>query len=130
VQPASLADAGIAHNEQIVLCSDDATRSAQAWFLLQAQGFRSVCILDGGLDGWKREVLFPALEENPSPAEQVENERRKQVSAYFGGAPRAGGAAVGAGGQGLPAMPTPKIEVPSVAGGAGKAAPKKKKEGC
>ncbi len=127
----ALADSGIGHNEKIVLYSDDGTRSAQAWFVLAAQGFRSVSVLRGGLEGWKQGVLFPVLKQNPSPAEQVDNERRRQVSAHFGGAPRTGGdGAIVAGGS-LPAMPTPKVEVPSLpAGASAGATAKKKKEGC
>jgi len=125
---ASVADAAIAHDEKVVLCSDDGTRTAQAWFVLKALGFGSVYVLAGGLDGWKRDVLFPALAEAGTPAERAENERRQQVSAHFGGAVRTGGGGEVAGA--LPALPA-LVEAPSLPGGVNKAAAKKKKkEGC
>ncbi len=58
---ASLADSGIGHNEKVVLCADDGTRTAQAWFVMKALGFRNVHILAGGLDGWKGQAASPSL---------------------------------------------------------------------
>lgn len=128
---AALPDAGLARNETIVLCSEDGTRAGQAWVVLKAQRFKAVYILDRGLEGWKQEVLFPALAENAAtPTAQAENERLRQVATYFGGAPRAAGAtpATTATPAVVPAA-APKIDVPSLPGGAGKPAVKKK-EGC
>jgi hypothetical protein len=36
---------------------------------MRARGYRAVYILLGGLDGWKDEVLFPALSADASAAE-------------------------------------------------------------
>jgi rhodanese-related sulfurtransferase len=51
---AFLADAGIGRNEKVVVCADEGTPTAQAWFILKAMGFRHVYALGGGIAGWKR----------------------------------------------------------------------------
>lgn len=52
----SLPDWGLERNEKIVLYSDGGIHSAQAWFLLKAEGYGGACILRGGLDEWKDRV--------------------------------------------------------------------------
>jgi rhodanese-related sulfurtransferase len=47
----------LARNEKIVLYSDGGIHSAQAWFLLAAQGYKGVYILRGGLDEWNARIL-------------------------------------------------------------------------
>ena len=51
----------LARNEKIILYSDGGIHSAQAWFLLKAQGYRGVYILRGGLDEWNERILHSAL---------------------------------------------------------------------
>jgi rhodanese-related sulfurtransferase len=116
-------------NEKVVLYSDGGIHSAQAWFLLKAQGFPGVYILLGGLDAWKDEVLFPALPAGAAAAEVAAFERRKQVAAFFGGTPRSGEEAVapGAGGA-MPTIEMPQVQMPAAAPVARPV--KKKKEGC
>ncbi len=58
---ASLTPDFAAHNEKVILCSNDGTEAAKAWFLLDAQGFKSVYLLEGGLRAWQDEVLFPQI---------------------------------------------------------------------
>lgn len=57
---ASLPDWGLERNEKIVLYSDGGIHSAQAWFLLKAQGYGGAYILLGGLDEWKERTLGTA----------------------------------------------------------------------
>jgi rhodanese-related sulfurtransferase len=123
---AALADAGLGRQERIVLYSEGGIHAAQAWMLLKALGYRGVYILRGSLEGWKDEVLFPAVSAGPSGADAAREARLRQMSAYFGGTPSAGGTAQ-ANAQ-APAMP--KVEPPSGASGASNVAAKKKKEGC
>jgi len=111
-------------NETIVLYAGDGVRAAQAWFLLKARGYRAVYFLEGGMDAWANIVLFPALAENPTPAERVRDDRRRAVSAFFGGTPRSGADAAVA-----PAVALPSIEVPAASAPVA-AKKKKKKEGC
>jgi rhodanese-related sulfurtransferase len=88
---AALPDYPFGRQEKIVLYSDGGIHSAQAWFLLQAKGYRGVYILRGGLDEWKDTVLFPRLAENPSPADRPANEKRTYMSRHFGGRPLSAG---------------------------------------
>ena len=123
---AGLADAPFGRHEKIVLYSDGGIHSVQAWLLLRAMGFKGVYILKGGLQEWTDQVVFPALSENPTPAERTRDERLKYVSAFFGGKPRTGGAAGPAG--------PPTLNLPAAPAGGGVAGTKvparKKKEGC
>ena len=123
-----LADYPLLRNEKIVLYSEGGIHAAQAWLLLQAQGYRGVSTVLGGLDGWKDEVLFPALSADASPAERARFERAAALAQFFGGQARVGGAAE------APAASAelPKLAAPVASGPAAPAAPKKKKkkEGC
>lgn len=110
-------------NEKIVLYSDGGIHSAQAWFLLRAQGFSGAYILLGGLDLWMDDVLFPELSADATPEEREAFARRQAVSRAFGGKPRSGGAET----------EQPTIELPKVAPPAA-AVPRQRKrpnkEGC
>ncbi len=134
IRPAALLSSDVARNEKLVLYSDDGVRAAQAWFLLRAEGYKAVYMLSGGLDGWKREVLFPTIAADAPTAQQADMAKLRAVCAYFGGAPNAGPPGQAAGGTGraevagvsaaLPAVP--RLTMPSGT----RPAPKKKKEGC
>jgi len=78
-------------NEKIVLYSDDETVAAQAWFILKADNFKSVYILEGGLTCWKDQVLFPKLPSEPTKEQLALFEKKKEISKYFGGQPQFGG---------------------------------------
>ena len=120
-----LKDAPLGRNEKVVLYSDGGIHSAQAWFLLKAEGFKGVYILRGGLEEWKDAILFPRLADNANPAETAAFEKTKLLSKFFGGTPQVGGTAESSG----PKVALPKLESPT--GAQPKAAgPKKKKEGC
>jgi rhodanese-related sulfurtransferase len=121
----SISEGGLSRGEKVILYSDGGIHSAQAWFLLKANGYKGVYILRGGLEEWKDKVLFPRLAENAPPAEVAAFEKVKLVSTFFGGSPQVGGAAA----LTAPTMALPKLDAP--AGGPVKAGTgKKKKEGC
>jgi rhodanese-related sulfurtransferase len=126
VTVAALPEFPLLHTEKIVLYSDGGIHAAQAWMLMQAQGFRSVYTVLGGLDAWKDEVLYPALPAQASALERARFERAAAVARFFGGEPRAeGGTAVPA------SVELPKLAAPAPSGAATPVAPrKKKKEGC
>ena len=119
-----LMDYPLYRNEQIVLYSDGGIHSAQAWFLLRAQGFQAVYMLLGGLDAWTDEILFPVLPAAADSEEIAEFERLVQVSQFFGGSPRHGS------GEEVAATPVqmPRVEAPSQIPVA--RTKKKRKEGC
>lgn len=110
-------------NQTLVLCTDDGAEAAQAWFLLKAEGFRSVYLLAGGLNGWRDQVLYPKAGPETSANDVA---RLSQVAQYFGGTPQTGVASAAA-----PPMPVLAPPVaPPIAPAGGTASPKKKKEGC
>ena len=123
----ALADYPLLRNEKIVLYSEGGIHSAQAWLLLRAQGYEGVYTVLGGLDGWKDEVLFPALPAKAGPRERAQFERTAALAQFFGGQPRSDSSAVAE----APATALPKLTAPAATGPAVPAAPrKKKKEGC
>ncbi|GAB4290719.1 MAG: hypothetical protein Kow0098_09530 [Ignavibacteriaceae bacterium] len=75
-------------NEKIILCSDDDLKSAQAWFILKARGYKAVYILKGGLKAWKDEILFPEI--NSEKIKTSEGKKLVEISKYFGGIPQTG----------------------------------------
>ena len=117
-----------ARNERIIFYSDSDVHAAQAWLLLRSLGFPSVSLLAGGLEEWKRTVLFPiAPAANASPEDQTDFPKRAAIAKFFGGAPQGAGAASGT----TPALPKLTLPTPTpAASGAPGVAPKKKKEGC
>jgi rhodanese-related sulfurtransferase len=119
-----LPDYPLLRNERIVLYSDGGIHSAQAWFLLKAQGYHGVYMLFGGLDAWKDEVLFPALPADPTPEELARFERARFVSEQFGGTPRTGVEDE----VRQAAVPLPKVDASARTVAPTRA--KKKKEGC
>jgi len=121
---AELSDYPLGRNEKIVLYSDGGIHSAQAWFLLVANGFRGAYILFGGLDEGKDQILFPRIAEHPTPEEVARDARIREISLHFGGVPQVGSAAAATAPRALPKVDLPAgTPVP-------KAATKKKKEGC
>lgn len=124
---ASLEEFPLQRNETIVLYSDGGIHAAQAWMLLKAAGYRGVVTLRGGLEGWKDEVLFPVLPDQPTPQQQARLEHTLSVASFFGGRPRQG---VGTEAVSLKAPELPKLEAPALPGGAAAAPKRKKKEGC
>jgi rhodanese-related sulfurtransferase len=126
VTVAALPEFPFLRTEKIVLYSDGGIHAAQAWMLMQAQGYRAVYTVLGGLDAWKDEVLFPALPAQATVADRARFERAAALAKFFGGEPRAeGGAAAPA------PVQLPKLAAPAPSGAATPVAPrKKKKEGC
>ncbi len=96
-------------------------------FCSEAQGFKSVYVLSGGMQGWKDFVLFPV---RPQGGTDAAFERQAQVAKFFGGAPQVEG-------MGTPAtiaavMPKTVAPVlpPATETHTSTTQPRKKKEGC
>jgi sulfur-carrier protein adenylyltransferase/sulfurtransferase len=123
----TLLDSDLKRNQKILLCGNDDISSAQAWFILKSSDYKSVYILNGGMNSWKNEILYPRRSANLSPEDSLKFEKIKQVSLHFGGSPQmqmsesksapilAPSATV------VPNLP--KVTIPS-------GTAKKKKEGC
>ncbi|MBW7933696.1 MAG: rhodanese-like domain-containing protein [Gemmatimonadaceae bacterium] len=124
---AGLLQAGLQHNEKLVLYAEDGARTAQAWMLLKARGYKGVYILRGGLAAWKDSVLFPRVADNATPAQMVEFAKMKEVSKFFGGTPQT---AAGDSSAARQMVVMPKLAMPATKAGPAGAPKKKKKEGC
>lgn len=85
-----ITESGLMRNQKILLYADDNTKAAQGWFLLKTKDYKGVYILDGGVEAWKDEVLFPSLAANASEEEKAEFEKMAEVSKFFGGTPQTG----------------------------------------
>jgi len=81
----TLPEAELYRNQKLILFADDNLRAAQGWYILKSKGFKNVYILDGGLEGWKNNVLFPRLSSNPTKEELSQFEKKKAIAKYFGG---------------------------------------------
>jgi len=88
----ALTRAAIRPDETVVLYSEGGTHAAQGWFFLRARGIEHVYFLRGGLYEWMTEVMNPTLPAGASPARRAEFARTAELSRYFGGVPRIGGA--------------------------------------
>jgi rhodanese-related sulfurtransferase len=106
-------------DETVLLYSGADPHAEQAWMLLKARKFPRVYTLQGGIDAWNEQVLFPRIAEADSDAAR----RKIAVAHAFGGTPRTEGAAPAA----LEAAPMPVAPPPAVSPAAGDSAPRKKK---
>jgi rhodanese-related sulfurtransferase len=88
-----VADARFRDDETIVLYSEGGAHAAQAWVFLKAAGVRHAFFIAGGLGDWFDEVLHPVVPAAPPPADAAHYAEVAELSAYFGGSPRSGGAA-------------------------------------
>lgn len=126
-----LAQSPFDRSEKLLLYSQDGTHASQAWLLLRARGYRTAYTLQGGLDAWKNEVLFPTLREDASAEEKAAFQKPAELARYFGGQPRLA-SALGATATELPKLTASAVAVPPpvAAAGSGPAPKRKKKEGC
>lgn len=83
-----LSDSGLARNEKIIIYSGGGIHSAQAWFLLKAQGYKAVYMLLGGILDWQDLILFPSIPSDQNPEQMAAFEKMEEVSEFFGGSPR------------------------------------------
>jgi rhodanese-related sulfurtransferase len=85
----SLVGTRFAKNESIVLYSEGGVHSAQAMFLLWAQGYKKVFMLKGGMKEWEDEVLHPTIETAGVKGMSLDSlETLRRISIYFGGTPK------------------------------------------
>jgi len=122
---AALSEYPLLRNEKIVLYSEGGIHSAQAWFLLVAEGYRSVYMLMGGLDEWKENILFPSIPESATAEQKAAFEKMKHISRYFGGNPQVSGEEERVAAK----NEMPKLEMPAKSATSTPVG-KKKKEGC
>ncbi len=112
-------------NQKIVLFSDDNIDAAKAWFILKSKNYKGVYILDGGLEAWKENVLFPKAPINGSEKDMAQFEKMKEVAKYFGGQAQTDSSMTETKQQ--ITLPAPTLSTTNVTVPKGK---KKKREGC
>lgn len=124
----NILNSDLMRNQKIIVYGNDDVTSAQAWFILKSANYKAVYILNGGLNAWKNEILFPKLDVNASAQQKAEFEKVKNISTYFGGTPQiiSGGTAT-VFNQEIAKPTTPQIKAPAASV---KPQAKKKKEGC
>ena len=119
----TLPEAGLLRNQKIIFYADDNLKAAQGWFILKSKDYKGVYILDGGLERWKDDVLFPKLSSVATPEQVTEFEKIKEVSFFFGGVPQTG--------TGEEVNQKIKLPTPEITSQPNISKPKKKKrEGC
>lgn len=74
--------------DALVVYSEGATRSAQAWMLLRLRGYRDVRFLREGIYEWLARVMEPRLASDATEAERAEFARAEPQSRFFGGQPQ------------------------------------------
>ncbi|RJP66202.1 MAG: rhodanese-like domain-containing protein [Ignavibacteriales bacterium] len=117
-------DAGLLRNEKLVLYSSSDVNSAQAWFILKSNSYKSVYILSGGLNEWKEKILYPKTPADSSADAIASFNKIKEVSKYFGGQPQVGTTETAVKMEIKAPKLTSTFKAPAAGGG------KKKKEGC
>jgi rhodanese-related sulfurtransferase len=127
IQIQNLIKSNLPKTQKIILYSDnDGFISAQAWFLLNSKNFRNVYVLDGGLDKWKKNILFPSLAADANSEAKSKFEKSKEVSKFFGGTPLG----IDSNSTGKMTAGLPKLSAPVGSGGSAPKGGKPKKEGC
>ena len=80
----SLVESHFDKNQSIVLYSEGGVHSAQAMFLLWAEGYDKVYMLKGGLNEWKDDVLYPQLSGSGASGIASDSiEARQRMSRFF-----------------------------------------------
>ena len=127
----SLGELDASPTEKIVLYATGDLHAAQAWMLLKGRGLSGASTLQGGLEGWKSEVLFPVMPENPSAEAQARFEKAAHVATVFGGQPRAISAGSDATVVDMSALQaTSSVAPPKLPQGGGSRGHHKTREGC
>lgn len=87
IQVDQILSSDLARNEKILLYSDNDIESTQAWFLLKANDYKGVNILNGGLKNWQDNILFPncTCGINPTIEQKHKHNKLAEVSEFFGG---------------------------------------------
>ncbi len=117
VSMSSLTKSDLKRNEKIILYADNDILASKAWFILKADGYKSVSILKDGMEGWKSEVVFPSCNcgENPTAEQKQLHAKKSEVASFFGGVLQDNGGSDTKVKKDLPKLTAPKsIQLKSV----------------
>jgi len=106
----SLLTSDLMRNEKIILYSDDNLVASQAWFILKAADYKSVYILDNGMEAWKENIVFPSCTcgENPTVEQKQLHSEKAEVAKFFGGQLETGSSGAAKVKKELPKLKAPK----------------------
>ncbi len=106
----SLTNSGLMRNEKIILYGDDDIAATQAWFILKADGYKSVSILKDGMEAWKNEIVFPTCNCGEHSSDELNqlHAKKTEVAKFFGGAMQADGGNNSEVKKDLPKLKAPK----------------------
>jgi rhodanese-related sulfurtransferase len=110
VSMGSLTKSDLKRNEKLFLYSEDNIVASQAWFILKADGFKSVSILDKGMEAWKENVVFPSCNcgDNPSEEQKQLHAKKTEIAKFFGGVMQADAGSNSTVKKDLPKLKAPK----------------------
>jgi len=86
IPPEVLGEATGLQGVKVVVYARNAALPEEAWLVLKQIGVEGAYYLEGGLDGWRRRILFPNLTSIVGMTEE-EVEAVQRISRYFGGRP-------------------------------------------
>jgi len=71
----------------VVFYSNDDIKADQAWVIAKRMGYKSIYVMEGGLNCWIKTIIRPVEPEESAPLEDFDlYQFRKGASAYFTGA--------------------------------------------
>jgi 3-mercaptopyruvate sulfurtransferase SseA len=71
----------------VVFYGNDDIKADQAWVIAKRMGYKSIYVMEGGLNCWIKTIIRPAEPEESAPLEDFDlYQFRKGASAYFTGA--------------------------------------------
>lgn len=126
IQIGSLTKSDLKRNDKIIVYSENDITAAQGWFILKAADYKSVCMLKGGLEAWKNEIVFPQCScgDNPSEIQKQNHQKKEEVAKFFGGQMETGSSSTKVAKKELPKLKAPaKVNLKRTRS-------KKKREGC
>lgn len=126
IKVSSLLNSDLKRNEKIILYSEDDLIASQAWFILKSANYKSVYIVDDGMEAWKEEIVLPTCDcgENPDVEQKQTHQKRQEVAKFFGGELETGGDNKSIVKKDLPKLKAPEKVILK------KTRTKKKREGC
>jgi len=72
---------------KVVFYGNDDIKADQAWVIAKRMGYKSIYVMEGGLNCWIRTIIQPVEPEESAPLEDFDlYQFRKGASAYFTGA--------------------------------------------
>ena len=79
----------ISPDQIIILYAKNTESTIESWLKLKQRGFENIYLMQGGINSWAKDILFPDLS-FAYGLDKAMIEKIKKTSLYFGGKPRLG----------------------------------------